>query len=291
MAKKKGLGHMGLNSLLDKSGALQNVDASSAELRANGELHDLPLEYLQPGQYQPRKQMDKEPLDELAQSIREQGVMQPILVRPISAKRYEIIAGERRWRASQLAQKDTIPAIVKELDDQTAIALALIENLQREDLNPMEEAEALFRLQQEFKLTQEEVAKTVGKNRATVANMLRLIKLDEKVKLNLADSQIEMGHARAMLSLDSSQQRELSKEIINKNLTVRQTEARVKSLLNPQEKTSSLEKDPDIKRLERDLGDRLGAQIQIKHGSKGRGKLVINYGSLDELGGIIQKIK
>lgn len=291
MAKKKGLGHIGLSSLLDKSGALQDVDASSAELRANGELHDLPLEYLQPGQYQPRKQMDKEPLDELAQSIREQGVMQPILVRPISAKRYEIIAGERRWRASQIAQKDTIPAIVKELDDQTAIALALIENLQREDLNPMEEAEALFRLQQEFKLTQEEVAKTVGKNRATVANMLRLIKLDEKVKLNLADSQIEMGHARAMLSLDSSQQRELSKEIINKNLTVRQTEACVKSLLNPQEKTRALEKDPDIKRLERDLGDRLGAQIQIKHGSKGRGKLVIDYGSLDELGGIIQRIK
>lgn len=293
MAKKKpGLGPMGLSSLLDKSSATKEADASNNEPHADGQLRDLPLEYLQPGQYQPRKQMDKEPLDELAQSIREQGVMQPILVRPIGKKRYEIIAGERRWRASQMAQKETIPAVVRDLNDQAAIALALIENLQREDLNPMEEAEALFRLQKEFELTQEEVAKAVGKSRVTVANMLRLMKLDDKVKTYLTSGQIEMGHARAVLSLDANQQCDLSSEIIAKKLNVRQTEARVKSLLNPEaKKPKDVAENADIKRLERVLGDRLGAQIDIKHSAKGNGKLVIGYGDLNELEGILKRIK
>lgn len=291
MAKRKpGLG-MGLDSLLSKSTNTKDIEANSSELIASGELRNLPLEYLQPGQYQPRKQMAQEPLDELAQSIREQGVMQPILVRSISKKRYEIIAGERRWRASQMAQQETIPAVVRELNDQAAIALALIENLQREDLNPMEEAEALFRLQKEFELTQEEVAKAVGKSRASVANMLRLMKLDEKVKISLATGQIEMGHARAMLSLDASQQRELSKEIAAKKFTVRQTEAKVKALLNPKSEKPAAPENADIKRLERVLGDRLGAQIDIKHSAKGNGKLVIGYGDLNELEGILKRIK
>lgn len=292
MAKKKpGLGPMGLSSLLDKSSSMTQTDVDQTELRANGQLHDLPVEYLQPGQYQPRKQMDQASLEELAESIREQGVMQPILVRPIAKKRYEIIAGERRWRASQIAQKETIPAIVRELDDHSAIALALIENLQREDLNPMEEAEALHRLQKEFELTQEEVAKAVGKNRATVANMLRLIKLDNKVKQQLAEGLLEMGHARAVLSLQEDQQRDLANEVVTKKLNVRQTEARVKALLNPNKDKPKIAENADIKRLERVLGDRLGAQIDIKHNAKGGGKLVIGYGDLNELEGILSRIK
>ncbi len=290
MAKRKPALGRGLDSLMSENSVTPTA-AEQVALKASGQLQELPLEFLQSGQYQPRQHIDEKSLQELADSIQEQGVMQPILVRPIAANKYEIIAGERRWRASQLAQKDHIPAIIKELDDQTAIALALIENLQREDLNPMEEAEALQRLQQEFKLTQEEVAKAVGKNRATVANMLRLLKLDHKVKQQLAQNQLEMGHARALLSLENSQQKTLANEVISKRLSVRQTEARVKATLNPKKSNHAHNQNADIKHLERVLGERLGAQIDIKHTAKGSGKLIVGYSSLNELEGILKRIK
>lgn len=290
MAKRKpGLGR-GLDSLMSNT-TVPTTQAEQAVLKASGELQELPLEFLQSGQYQPRQQIDQDSLQELADSIREQGVMQPILVRPIGQNKYEIIAGERRWRASQMAQQEIIPAVVRVLDDQAAIALALIENLQREDLNPMEEAEALLRLQQEFELTQEEVAKAVGKKRATVANMLRLIKLDNKVKQQLAQGLLEMGHARALLSLEYSQQQQVANEIIKQKLNVRQAEAKVKALLNPKAVKRSVAGNTDIKRLEQELGEYLGAHIDIQHSAKGSGKLIVRYGNSDELQGIIQHIK
>ena len=302
--KKRGLGR-GLDALLTSSRAAAVATSpdddqemtSTAPVRSadDGELRHLPVEWLQRGQYQPRKDMQPEALEELAASIKAQGLMQPIVVRPlpVGENRFEIIAGERRWRACQLAQLDTVPVLIRDVPDEAAIAMALIENIQREDLNPMEEANALYRLQHEFELTQMEVAEAVGKNRVTVANLLRLMNLNDDVKRLLEHGDIEMGHARALLGLSGGQQSEAAAQVVSRALTVRQTEALVRHLQESkdQNKEAAARPNPDIQRLERMLGDRLGAKVAVQHSAKGKGKLVINYSSLDELDGILAHIK
>ena len=286
--KKRGLGR-GLDALLGGAtvGALQEQAAKAPR----DELQQLPLELLQRGKYQPRRDMDPQALEELAQSIRRQGLMQPVVVRPLDGERYEIIAGERRWRACQLAGLERIPALVREVSDEAAIAMALIENIQREDLNPIEEAVALQRLQQDFQLTQQQVAEAVGKSRVTIANLLRLIALPEEVKTLLAHGDLEMGHARALLGLPAARQAEGARHVVARGLTVRQTEALVRQWLNGKAEVAAAKADPDIARLEQRLAERLGAQVEIRHGDKGKGQLVIRYGSLDELQGVLAHIR
>lgn len=286
--KKRGLGR-GLDALL--GGNTVDTIQEQAASASQSELQHLPLEIIQRGKYQPRRDMDPQSLEELAQSIKAQGVMQPIVVRPIGKGRYEIIAGERRWRASQQAGLDKIPALVRDIPDQTAIALALIENIQREDLNPIEEAIALQRLQQEFELTQQQVAEAVGKSRTAVTNLLRLISLPEDVKIMLSHGDLEMGHARALLGLPLEQQVDGARHIVARGLSVRQAEALVRQWLSDTGKTSAKKSnDPDIKRLEQKLAERLGSPVTIKHNKKGKGELVIRYSSLDELQGVLKHI-
>ena len=287
--KKRGLGR-GLDALLGGStAATLEEEAVKVDSR---ELQHLPLDLIQRGKYQPRRDMDPSALEELANSIKVQGVMQPIVVRPIGGGRFEIIAGERRWRASQQAGLDKIPAMVREVPDEAAIAMALIVNIQREDLNPIEEAVALQRLQQEFELTQQQVADAVGKSRVTITNLLRLIALPEEIKTLLAHGDLEMGHARALLGLPLEQQVEGARHVVARGLTVRQTEALVRQWLNSKDKPAEKAKaDPDINRLEQRLAEKLGAPVQIKHGAKGKGQLVIRYSSLDELQGVLAHIR
>lgn len=257
----------------------------------DGDLKNIPIDLIQRGKYQPRTDMHEEALEELAASIKNQGVMQPIVVRPISSEKYEIIAGERRWRATQMAGLDTIPAIVKPVGDEAAIAMSLIENIQRENLNPIEEAMALKRLQDEFELTQQEVADAVGKSRVTVTNLIRLIGLHIDVRRMLEHGDLEMGHARALLSLPDEQQTQAARTVAGKGLSVRQTEALVRRLMSGNS-TQPAGKilDPDIKNLEDNLADKLGAKVMIQHSAKGKGKLVVKYNSLDELDGILSHI-
>lgn len=259
----------------------------------SGELMDLPVEFITRGRYQPRRDMHPDALEELAQSIRVQGIMQPIVVRPLAENRYEIIAGERRWRAAQLAGLADIPALVRQVPDEAAVAMALIENIQREDLNPIEEAIALARLQKEFELTQQEVAEAVGKSRAAVANLLRLMSLNPEVKKLLEHGDLEMGHARALLTLSEQQQLELARLVVARGLSVRQTEALVRrqQQQNQAKNQKTRRADPDIKRLEDSLSERLGTAVAIQCNSKGKGKLVISYNSLDELEGVLEHIK
>ncbi|MBW8454991.1 MAG: ParB/RepB/Spo0J family partition protein [Pseudomonas sp.] len=287
--KKRGLGR-GLDALLGgASVSAMQEEAAKVDTR---ELQQLPLELVQRGKYQPRRDMDPQALEELAQSIRNHGVMQPIVVRPVEGGRYEIIAGERRWRASQQAGLERVPALVREVPDEAAIAMALIENIQREDLNPIEEAVALQRLQQEFQLTQQQVADAVGKSRVSVSNLLRLIALPEEIKTLLSHGDLEMGHARALLGLPADQQIEGARHVVARGLTVRQTEALVRQWLSSKEKPKAeVRVDPDISRLEQRLAERLGSPVQIKHGHKGKGQLVIRYSSLDELQGVLAHIR
>lgn len=271
-----------------------SADSTEAAQALSGyaTLKKLPVERIQRGQYQPRRDIEPEALEELAESIKAQGVMQPIIVREIGPQKYEIIAGERRWRATQLAGLDTIPALVRELSDETALAMALIENIQREDLNAMEEAIALHRLQTEFELTQQEIATAVGKSRSTVANFLRLMSLPKETQVLLERGDIEMGHAKALLGLPQDQQAAAARWVVAKGLTVRETEAYVSRLLEgDQNDSAKLPKDPNIKALETELASKLGAKVQIQHGRKGKGKLVLAYNSLDELDGILAHIK
>ncbi|MEZ2745814.1 ParB/RepB/Spo0J family partition protein [Halopseudomonas bauzanensis] len=283
--KKRGLGR-GLDALLGQPNPNEKTEGSQDQL-----LRDLPVDLIQRGKYQPRRDMDPQALEELAQSIKAQGVMQPIVVRPIAGERYEIIAGERRWRATQQAGLDSIPAVIREVPDEAAIAMALIENIQREDLNPIEEAIALQRLQQEFELTQQQVADAVGKSRVTITNLLRLMSLPDDVKLLLERGDIEMGHARALLGLPTEQQTEAARQVVARGLTVRQTEALVRQWLNPRRDASDIRSNPDIDRLQQDLAERIGAEVKIQHGAKGKGRLVISYNSLDELDGVLMHIK
>ncbi len=298
MAKKRGLGR-GLDALISSHQAARAApddtgEAGSADgAGVDGKLCQLPVELIQRGKYQPRRDMDPEALEELAASIRAQGVMQPIVVRAIDAERYEIIAGERRWRATQLAGLDTIPAVVREVPDEAAIAMALIENIQREDLNPMEEAIALARLQAEFELTHQQIADAVGKSRATVTNLLRLMSLRDEVQRMLEHGDLEMGHARALLALPAEQQVQAAHGVVSKGLSVRQTEALVRRLLDEASAPAAAvaAPDPDIRRLQESLAEKLGAAVEIQHGAKGRGRLVVSYNSLDELDGILAHIK
>ncbi|MDH0727748.1 ParB/RepB/Spo0J family partition protein [Stutzerimonas stutzeri] len=287
--KKRGLGR-GLDALLGgASVSAMQEEAAKVDTR---ELQHLPLDLIQRGKYQPRRDMDPQALEELAQSIKNHGVMQPIVVRPISGGRFEIIAGERRWRASQQAGLESVPALVREVPDEAAIAMALIENIQREDLNPIEEAVALQRLQQEFQLTQQQVADAVGKSRVSISNLLRLIALPEEIKTLLSHGDLEMGHARALLGLPADQQVEGARHVVARGLTVRQTEAMVRQWLSGKEvPKAEVKVDPDISRLEQRLAERLGSPVQIKHGHKGKGQLVIRYSSLDELQGVLAHIR
>ena len=299
MAKKKRLGR-GLDALLSKpaqaAGEIQPAESKVSEINRD-QLKKLPVEWLQRGAYQPRLDVRPESLEELADSIRSQGVVQPIVVRPVrdgaaDAARYEIIAGERRWRAAQIAGLADIPAVIRDVDDESAIAMALIENIQRENLNPLEEARALQRLVDEFGLTHEEAAAAVGRSRAAVSNLLRLLDLGDRVKAMLEKREIEMGHARALLALDEKRQFDAAREVVRKGLSVRATERLVRRLADgkPAKKAGTSEPGADIRRLETDISDKLGAKVRIAHAAKGHGKVVISYNSLDELDGILQHI-
>ncbi|WP_136247224.1 ParB/RepB/Spo0J family partition protein [Halomonas borealis] len=267
-------------------------DAEPSAPAGDERLERLPLGQLSRGKYQPRRDIQPEALEELADSIRAQGVMQPIVVRPAGEARYEIIAGERRWRAAQLAELDVIPAVIREVTDEVALALALIENIQRENLNPIEEALALKRLLDEFELTQQQAADAVGRSRAQVANLLRLLALDPEVQTLLERGDLDMGHARALLALSGPKQRQAAHEVVNKDLTVRATEALVKRLAEGQPaKAEAPPQAPDVARLESRLADLLGAPVNIQHGRGGKGRVTIRYASLDELDGILEHIK
>ncbi|MBY5928877.1 ParB/RepB/Spo0J family partition protein [Halomonas sp. DP8Y7-3] len=307
MTRKRALGR-GLDALIGagarrrESLDLPEVDAELMEAEDGGadavapamaeeRLERLPLGQLSRGKYQPRRDIQPEALEELADSIRAQGVMQPIVVRPIGTDRYEIIAGERRWRASQLAELDVIPAVIRDVSDEVALALALIENIQRENLNPVEEALALKRLLDEFELTQQQVADAVGRSRAQVTNLLRLLTLDGEVQTLLERGDLDMGHARALLSLPAAKQRKAAHEVVNKDLTVRATEALVKQLASGKPKAAKASPQQDVSRLETRLADLLGAPVKISHGKAGKGKVTIQYSSLDELDGILEHIR
>jgi ParB family chromosome partitioning protein len=292
-AKRRGLGR-GLDALLGD----MNPDAESAEAAVAGEgakLDTLPVDLIQRGKYQPRRDFNAESLQELADSIAAQGVVQPIVVRPISEDRYEIIAGERRWRAAQQAGLDEIPVVVRDVPDQTAMAMALIENIQREDLNPLEEANALHRLLTEFELTHQEIARAVGKSRTTVTNLLRLLDLNEDVKGYVDERKLEMGHARALLGLKGPEQSSAARQVVSRGLSVRETEKLVRRLqggeVEPRAASKTPEVSTDVRRLQDDLSGKLGAKVLLQQGKGGKGKLVIAYNSLEELDGILAHIQ
>jgi ParB family chromosome partitioning protein len=280
VVKRRGLGR-GLDALLGS-------ETKASTQASKPGLDEIPIEWIQPGKYQPRQVINDEALQELANSIRVQGVMQPIVLRSVSENRYEIIAGERRWRATQLAGLDRIPAVIKEVNDESAVAMSLIENIQREDLNPMEEALALQRLIEEFDLTHQQVADAVGKSRTAVTNFLRLINLSPEVAQMLVHGDIEMGHARALLSLSADQQSSVAREVSARQLNVRQAEAMVRKLMSgSQGKKPTNVVDADTRRLENRLSTTIGQPVTIHHSAKGKGRLVISYSSLDELDGIL----
>ncbi len=307
--KKRGLGR-GLDALLGSSAKKVRQDtrsvsdsSSSDEMseaferkRLDGELHNVPVEFIQPGVYQPRIDMHPEALEELSNSIKAQGVVQPIVIRPIGEstasgdQKYEIIAGERRWRACQMAGMADIPAVIRDVSDQAAIAMALIENIQREELNPIEEAGALRRLIDEFNMTHQQAADAVGRSRASVTNLLRLLELEPATRRLLENGDLEMGHARALLALKGEEQSYTARHVVSKGMSVRETENLVKKILNPKEKTEK-KTDPNILNLQQNLTEKLGARVVFQHGSKGRGKMVIHYNTVDELEGILAHIK
>ena len=286
MAKPKGLGR-GLDALLS------NTDEDTP--KNEGSLQTLSINDLKPGKYQPRSIMQEEALHALSQSILKQGVMQPIIVRPIGNNQYEIIAGERRWRAAKLANLNEVPVIIKNIPDESALAMALIENIQREDLNPLEEAIGIKRLIDEFNMTHEEAADAVGKSRVTVSNLLRLLTLTKPVQDRLLTGKIDMGHARALIGLEGSQQIMLCEEAIQKNLSVREVEALVKNLQNGYKKdtpkSSSKKMNADVRQLEESLAETLGASVTIDAKKNGSGTLKVHYRNLEQLDEILHKIK
>ena len=296
MTKKKRLGR-GLDALLSKPIA----DTPAVTGHEVDSLQKIPVELLQRGQYQPRVDMRQDTLENLAKSIKAQGVVQPIVARPLKkkngkAQRYEIVAGERRWRAAQMAGLGEIPAVIRDVSDDAAIATALVENIQRENLNPLEEARALDRLIREFELTHQEGADAIGRSRSGVSNLLRLLDLSDKVMPLLESRQLEMGHARALLSIPSkTQQFDAARQVVRKGLSVRETEQLVRRVLANQSgkksKTTSTTPNVDIRKLEVEISGKLGAKVRIAHTKNGTGKLVINYNSLDELDGILKHIK
>ncbi len=301
--KKRGLGR-GLDALLGnsakkiKANSVSEIDTPEVRerKRLDGELHNVPVEFIQPGVYQPRIDMHPEALEELSDSIKAQGVVQPIVIRPIEEstasgdQKYEIIAGERRWRASQMAGMAEIPAVIRDVSDQAAIAMALIENIQREELNPIEEAGALRRLIDEFNMTHQQAADAVGRSRAAVSNLLRLLELEPASRRLLENGDLEMGHARALLALKGEEQSYTARHVVSKGMSVRETERLIKKILSPKEKVEK-KNDPNILNLQKSLTDKLGAKVLFQHGNKGKGKMVIHYNTVDELEGILAHIK
>jgi ParB family transcriptional regulator, chromosome partitioning protein len=291
MATKKPALGRGLSSLI------REAVAPSKEEAAGDRLRSLPIEQMQPGKYQPRSHMDQDRLAELAESIRAQGLIQPIIVRPVGRDRYEIIAGERRWRAAQLASLREVPVVVRESDDHAALAMALIENIQREDLNPLEEALALQRLIDEFHLTHQQAAEAVGRSRAAVSNLLRLLELPDAIRAHVEKHELEMGHARALLTLPVAQALALAQRAVTEGWSVREIERQVQALQHggagAADKPAPKKKSPDadIAALERELGEVLSAKVAVQAGRGGRGKLVIHYHSLDELEGILERVR
>ncbi len=307
-AKKRGLGR-GLDALLagsekkskkissEKNKSNEQADSEQTKAKkADGELYNIPVEQIQPGIYQPRIDMHTEALEELAISIRAQGVVQPIIIRAIgdivnqNEQKYEIIAGERRWRGAQMAGLSKIPAVIRDVEDKAAIAMALIENIQREELNPIEEANALRRLIDEFNMTHQLAAQAVGRSRASVSNLLRLLDLEGSTRILLENGDLEMGHARALLALKGEDQSHTARLVVSKGLSVRETERLIKNVLNPKEKIVK-KADPNITNLQTSLTYKLGAKVVFQHGSCGKGKMVIQYNSIDELEGILAHIK
>ncbi len=280
--KKRGLGR-GLDALL---GASKPV--ATKEEKSN--LTELDVDLMKPGKYQPRTKIDMMKLRELADSIKAQGMIQPVIVRK-SGEKYEIIAGERRWRAAQIAEIRKVPVVVREVDDRQTIAMALIENIQREDLSPLEEATALQRLIDKFELTHKQAADAVGRSRASVSNLLRLLELQKDVKKMLDEKQIEMGHARALLALEKNQQIKAANEIVSKAMSVRVAEKFIKNYNQEKPQKQKPQTDTDIQNLEQKLTEKLCSEVKIQHGKTGKGKLVINYHSVDELDGILARIK
>lgn len=290
--QKRPLGR-GLNELLSQISQPTPESTNTAQPSHVSELQRLAVEILQPGVYQPRRDMDFDALNELADSIRAQGIIQPIVVRKVADGRYEIIAGERRWRAAQLAGLSEVPVIIKNIPDEAAIAMALIENIQREDLNAIEEAIALRRLGAEFGLTHQQIADAVGKSRTTVTNLLRLLELNAEVRTLLEHGDLEMGHARALLTLNDAVQSEVAQKIIANNLSVRETENLVRQWHDeePEAKIIKRSVDPNIALLERELGEKIGATVRVNHQASGKGKIVIQYHSVDELQGFLDRIR
>ncbi len=286
--KKGGLGR-GLDALLG-AGAVARSEAPS-DSASSEVLRSLPVERIAKGRYQPRQDLREDTLLELADSIRAQGLVQPVVVRPLGEGRYELIAGERRWRAAQLAGLREVPAVIREVSDQAAIAMALIENIQREDLNPLEEAAALQRLIAEFSLTHQQAAEAVGRSRAAVTNLLRLLELSDEVQLLVRDRKLDMGHARALLSLPPALQREAAHQVLLRGLSARETEELVRRLRQEAAPSQAKPLDPNIRSLQDDLSERLGARVQLRHDTSGKGRVVIHYNSLDELDGIIARVK
>jgi len=287
--KKRGLGR-GLDALLGSN----DVSSSDRGESLGTNLAEVAIDQIHPGQYQPRRNIRDEGIAELAASIKAQGLMQPIVLRHRAVGGYEIIAGERRWRAAQLAGLDRIPAVIKEVSDERAVAMALIENIQREDLNPLEEALALQRLSEEFHLTQQQAADAVGKSRVAVTNLLRLLNLAPPVREMLAEGELEMGHARALLSLAPMEQEQAARQVVARGLSVRQTEALVRQRMKPPTLTplvATRRKDPDTARLEVELSERIGAPVTINFDGKSVGTLVIRYGSIEELEGILKHLR
>lgn len=292
-AKKRGLGR-GLDALLGNPAGKEEQE-SAEEGRSADNLTSLPVDLIRRGRYQPRRDFNPDSLQELADSIAAQGVVQPIVVRPVDGNQYEIIAGERRWRASQQAGLSEIPVVIRDVNDQAAMAMGLIENIQRDDLNPLEEAGALHRLLNEFELTHQEIARAVGKSRTTVTNLLRLLELNSDVKTMIEDGRIEMGHARALLGLKDALQSEAARQVSLQGLSVRETEKLVRRLQGASDESSKAKQpareDPNVRSLETNLTERLGARVKLQQGSGGKGKLVISYNSLDELDGILEHIQ
>jgi len=289
MAQKKNPLGRNLSSMLSKATLQHAVEKSRAESSGKDSLRELPLDVISPGPYQPRSIFDADRLEELAESIRHQGIIQPVVVRASGDNQYELIAGERRWRAAQLAGIEKIPAIIRDVPDEIAIAMALVENIQRENLNPIEEATALRRLVDEFQMTHQEAGDAVGRSRSAVSNLLRLLELSADVRELVDARHLEMGHARALLTLEPALQAQAAREVVRKELSVRETEQLVRRLKNPPvRKTVSL--DPDVQRLQDRLSEKLCAQVKLQYNARGKGKMVIAYNSADELEGILESM-
>ena len=293
MVRKRGLGR-GLDALLGGMGdssARENATPGPTAAAGDDGFRRLPVDLIRRGKHQPRRIVEESALEELAHSVRARGIVQPIVVRPLGSGSYEIVAGERRWRAAQMAGLDEVPAVVRECSDQEAAAVALIENIQREDLNPIEEAQGYRSLADEFGLTHQELADAVGRSRSAVSNALRLLDLNEDVRLRVEQGELDMGHARALLALSGAAQSETAAEVVRRGLSARETEKLVRARVEGKSPAQRKARDPDVVKLETDLAERLGAKVRIDHKAKGAGSVTIHYSSLEALDGILERIR